>query len=293
MPAQSRIRRLSGLTASVTGPRDWFALLSLVWLIVVIVAAIGADIFALYEFRATDLRARLQPPVWAGGTWAHPLGTDELGRDLFSRLLIATRVSLIVALIGTLIGAALGVALGFLAAQVKGLVDDAIMMLVDVQAALPYLIIALTVIAFFGNNLLLFVLLVGVYGWERYARLARGLALSAAERDYVVALRGFGAGNLYLYRRHILPNVASVLIVNMTLNFPESILLESSLSFLGLGIQPPLTSLGAMLGHGRKYLFSAWWIAVLPGGIIFLTSLSVSILGDRLRDRLDPTVKGT
>jgi peptide/nickel transport system permease protein len=148
------------------------------------------------------------------------------------------------------------------------------------------------VLAFFGNSLTLFIIIMGINGWENYARLTRGMVLSASTHGYAVAVRSLGAKPLRIYGRHILPNIASALIVQFTLNFPSTILLETSLSFLGLGIQPPLTSLGQMLGAGRNHLILAWWIAVVPGVTIFLTTLSISIVGDWLRDRLDPTLRG-
>src|SRR5690625_604726 len=161
-----------------------------------------------------------------------------------------------------------------------------IMMAVDVQASLPFIIIALAVLAFFGNSLLLFILLMGIYGWEVYARLTRGAVLATREQPYVLAAQSLGVSVLSLYRRHIVPNMVNVLIVQFTLNFPQTVLLETGLSFLGLGIQPPLTSLGALLNDARDSLLSTWWAAVIPGFVIFATTLSLSLLGDRLRDRL-------
>jgi peptide/nickel transport system permease protein len=165
------------------------------------------------------------------------------------------------------------------------------MMLVDVQAALPFMLLALCVLAFFGNSFVLFVLLIGIHGWEQYARLVRGMVMSAQGQGYAVAIKSLGAKPARIYARHVLPNIASAIIVSFTLNFPITILLEASLSFLGLGLQPPLTSLGQMLGSGRAHLVSAWWISVFPGIGIFLMTLSVSLLGDWLRDRLDPTLQ--
>jgi peptide/nickel transport system permease protein len=211
---------------------------------------------------------------------------------VLSRLLYGIRVSVVVAILGTVIGAVVGTFLGFVAAHVRGLVEETIMMMVDVQAAVPFLIIALAVLAFFGNSLTLFIIIMGINGWENYARLTRGMVLSASTHGYAVAVRSLGAKPWRIYGRHILPNIASALIVQFTLNFPSTILLETSLSFLGLGIQPPLTSLGQMLGAGRNHLILAWWIAVVPGATIFLTTLSISIVGDWLRDRLDPTLRG-
>jgi peptide/nickel transport system permease protein len=244
------------------------------------------------RFTAQDLLNRLKPPSWLGGPEQYLLGTDELGRDIVSRLLFAIRVSVFVAILGTIIGAVLGTFLGFLAAHARGWVEEVIMMMVDVQASVPFLIIALAVLAFFGNSLTLFIIIMGINGWEGYARLTRGMVLSATTHGYAVAVRSLGARPMRIYGRHILPNIASALIVQFTLNFPSTILLETSLSFLGLGIQPPLTSLGQMLGAGRNHLIFAWWISVIPGLIIFFTTLSISIVGDWLRDRLDPTLRG-
>ena len=164
-------------------------------------------------------------------------------------------------------------------------------MLIDFQAALPFLILALAVLAFFGNTLPLFVCLMGLYGWERHARIARGLAISADAQGYAASVRQLGAGPWRVYLWHVLPNIASTLIVSATLSFPEVILLESGLSFLGLGIQPPMTSLGNMIGYGREFLTrAAVWILLAPSAVVVLTTFSVSVLGDWLRDRLDPTL---
>ena len=156
---------------------------------------------------------------------------------------------------------------------------------------LPFIIVALTIIAFFGTSLTLFVVVVGLYGWQTYARLARAMALTTTRRNYIRAVVALGASPARVYLRHVLPNAAGVLIVNATIGFPEVILLETALSFLGLGIQPPLSSLGSMLSYGRSYLVNAWWIAVLPGIVLSLCTLSVSLMGDWVRDRLDPTLR--
>lgn len=268
-------------------------------LLVVISALVLATLFlcglfaeqlAPTGYATQDLASRLSPPVWLGGK-SGLLGTDFLGRDIFSRLLYAVRISLLVAFAGTLISCTMGTILGFLAAHRKGWTDEMVMMLVDFQASMPFVLIALAILAFLGNSLGLFIAVMGLNGWERFARFTRGLARSASARGYVAAVRAMGASPLRIYLRHILPNIAGVLIVQFTLNFPSTVLLESSLSFLGLGIQPPLTSLGAMLGEGRNYLINAWWISVAPGTVIFCVTLSACILGDWLRDRLDPTLR--
>ena len=260
--------------------------LALGWMALCVLAVLFAHWLAPQDYTAMDLRARLAPPALFGGSWQHPLGSDELGRDVFSRLLASTRTSLLVALAGTVIGSTLGTALGFLAAHFRGWFDDAVMMLVDAQAAIPFIIVALMVIGFLGNTLPLFIVVVGLYGWQTYARLARGMAMSVTGRGYIRAVVALGAQPMRVYLRHVLPNVAGVLIVNATIGFPEVILLETSLSFLGLGIQPPLSSLGNMLSYGRSYLGNAWWIAVLPGVVLSVTTLAVSLIGDWVRDRL-------
>jgi peptide/nickel transport system permease protein len=169
-------------------------------------------------------------------------------------------------------------------------VEQLVLTLVDFQASMPFMIIALAVLAFFGNTLVLFIALMGFYGWERSARIARGLTIAANEQGYASAVYDLGASPWRVYLRHILPNIASTLIVSVTLTFPEVILLESGLSFLGLGVQPPMTSLGNMVGYGREYLQSAPWILLAPSLFIVVTTFSVSMLGDWLRDLLDPTL---
>jgi peptide/nickel transport system permease protein len=263
--------------------------LAFAWVGMMLAAVLFAHL-SPHDYQAMDLRARLAPPALFGGSWSHPLGSDELGRDVAARLLASIRISMLVALAGTIIGATLGTALGFLAAHFRGWFDDAVMMLVDAQAAIPFIIVALTVIAFFGNSLPLFVVVVGLYGWQKYARLARGMAMTITRRGYITMVVAIGASPMRVYLRHVLPNIAGVLIVNATIGFPEVVLLESALSFLGLGIQPPLSSLGNMLSYGRSYLVNAWWIAVLPGVVLSLTTLAVSLIGDWVRDRLDPSV---
>ncbi|MBC9209656.1 ABC transporter permease [Roseomonas aerophila] len=264
---------------------------ALCWIVAMLVVAAAVQWLSPYSYTALDLRARLQPPVFMGGSWRHVLGTDELGRDVLARLLYSIRLSLLIAFGATLIGAAVGTLLGFLAAHLRGFVEQVVLALADFQASMPFLILALSVLAFFGSSLTLLVCLLGLHGWERYARISRGLAISAGAQGYAAAVKQLGASPWRVYGRHVLPNIASTLIVSMTLAFPEIILLESGLSFLGLGVQPPETSLGNMVGYGREYLTRAPWILLSPASIIVLTTLSVSMLGDWLRDRLDPTLR--
>jgi peptide/nickel transport system permease protein len=266
-------------------------LFGLAWLTLMLLTAVLADVVSPYAYTALDLRNRLAPPAFMGGTWLHPLGTDELGRDVLARLIYSIRMSLLIAFGATIIGALIGTTLGFLAAHFRGFVEQVVLALVDFSASLPFLILALAVLAFFGNSMVLFICLLGLHAWERYARIARGLAISAGSQGYAAAVRQLGASPWRIYGRHVLPNIASTLIVSMTLAFPEIILLESGLSFLGLGVQPPSTSLGSMVGYGREYLTRAPWILLSPAFTIVLTTLSVSLIGDWLRDRLDPTLR--
>ncbi|MEO1223324.1 MAG: ABC transporter permease [Pseudomonadota bacterium] len=264
---------------------------ALVVLVLVVGAALFGDFLTAYPYDQSNLLARNEPPVFLGGTWDHPLGTDRLGRDMVARLVVAIRISIGIAAVGTLISMMIGTSLGLLAARRGKAADDAVMGLVDLQAALPFIIIALAILAFFGRSLVIFIMLIGLYGWEVYARQVRGAALAARNQPYIEAAKAVGVATGTIYRRHILPNISNVIIVQATLNFPQAILLETGLSFLGLGIQPPLTSLGQLLGEGRDSLASSWWVAVIPGTVIFLTTLAVSLLGDALRDRLDPTLR--
>ena len=278
---------LSRLTRAIRRHVPFSVGLGLLWLAAMVLIACFTDLLRPYGITAMDLSNRLALP----GNAKHWLGTDELGRDVLSRLIQSIRVSLVIAFGATIISAVFGTVLGFAAAKFRGLVEHLVLVLADFQAALPFLIMSLAVLAFFGSSMTLLVCLMGFYGWERYARIARGLAISASAQGYAAAVVQLGATPARVYLRHILPNVASTLIVSMTLTFPEIILMESGLSFLGLGVQPPESSLGNMVGFGREYLTRAPWIMLAPALVIMLTTLSISLVGDWLRDKLDPTVR--
>ena len=285
--ANVSLHESSALKRITARPRVPVAIsLALGWIAAMLVIALLADVISPYGYAKVDLRHRLATP----GDVLHLLGTDELGRDVLSRLFLSIRISLLIAFGATAISAVVGTLLGFLAAYFRKFVEQLILMLADFQASMPFLILALAVLAFFGSSLPLLVCLMGLYGWERYARIARGLAISATAQGYAAAVRQLGATPARIYLRHILPNIASTLIVSITLVFPEVILLESGLSFLGLGVQPPMTSLGNMVGYGREYIGSAPWIMLAPAATITLTTLAVSTIGDWLRDKLDPTL---
>jgi peptide/nickel transport system permease protein len=261
-------------------------------LVILIIAAISAPLIAPHDPAKQVLMARLQAPAGLnGGSTEHLLGTDQLGRDIFSRAIHGARVSLGIGLIGMLIGAAIGITAGMVSGFRRGLVDEVMMFLVDAQLALPFLIMALIAIAIFGTNLVVLIAVVGLAGWESYARLTRGMVLSAREHQYVLAAQASGATRSRVMLRHILPNISAPLIVLATFQLTSIVLLEASLSFLGIGVQPPTPSWGSMIGEGREYLNTAWWIAVVPGVAIVLTTMTISLIGDWLRDVLDPTLR--
>lgn len=292
--AETQIRRsrLGALMHRWGLSGEWLVTVALIYIGFILFVSVFGFLFQPYPHTQLDLFNQLQPPVFMdGGSWEHIFGTDDLGRDVLSRLIRGMRLSVLIGVIGTAIGAVLGSFLGIVAAHFRGWVEEVLMMLVDVQVSLPFIIFALAILAFVGNSLTILIIVVGIDGWERYARLARSMVLSANQQDYVRAVRSLGLGNFKIYHRHVLPNIMGTLIVQATINLPGVILLESTLSFLGLGVQPPMTSLGQILGVGRDYLILAPWIAVLPGMVIFFLTLSIAIVGDWLRDRLDPTLQ--
>jgi peptide/nickel transport system permease protein len=261
-------------------------LVSAAWLIACVASVSLTPLLGLPDPSHIDLLARLQPPIGFEGDWAHPLGTDDLGRDVLARLIDSLRTSLVLALFATTMSAMLGTTLGIAAAHFGGWFDEFVVATVDAQASLPFIIISLTLTAFFGANLLIFLLILSLFGWERFARLSRAMTLASRGRGYVLALQTLSFSWPRIYLRHVLPNIISALLVTATVTFPEIILLETSLSFLGLGIQPPRSSLGNMLGFGRNYLLTAWWICVVPGLAIFFCTLAVSVIGDWARGRI-------
>ncbi len=269
--------------------RDLAGLLGLLVLILVIALGLAAPFVSPHDPLEQNLRTRLKPPAWmAGGDWKHPLGTDQLGRDIASRILYGTRVSLLVGFGTVSIAAMLGIMLGLVSAFFGGLIDDVIMRIADAQLAIPFILLAIAVIGAIGPGLLNVVVVLGVTGWVVYARVTRASALSLREQEFVLAARALGARPIRIILRHILPNCIAPIIIVGSYQLATMIFNEAALSFLGLSVAAPTPSWGNMLGDGRDYLSNAWWIATLPGVALTLTVLSINLLGDCLRDVLDP-----
>ncbi len=259
----------------------------LVFLVFVLVALL-APVIAPYEPNVQNLLGRLKPPgtVIRGITYA--LGSDELGRDLLSRLIYGARMSLAAAVLSVMLSGAVGSVLGMAAGYARGWVEVVVMRIVDIFLSVPAVLLAIITVAVLGPGFINVVLVLALTRWPRYARVAYGQTLSVANMPYVRLARFMGAGRLRILFVHILPNIVGPLTVVATLEFGLMVLFEASLSFLGLGVQPPTASWGAMLSVGRNYVSSAWWIATFPGVCLFLLVLSVNLIGDSLRDILDP-----
>lgn len=261
-----------------------------------VVVAIGAPVLAPHDPTQLNLSSRLLPPIWAGaGDSSFLLGTDQLGRDVLSRLIFGSRVSLIVGVLGVSVSMLIGVTLGLISGFWGGVADIIISRILDTFMAIPFILLALAVIGVLGpkggDSLLILIVVLGVTGWVTFARVVRGEVMSVKGREYVEAARAIGQVRIKVLLRHILPNVTASIIVLATLQVATVIIAESSLSFLGLGVQPPTVTWGTMLSEGRDYLATSWWLATFPGVAISLTVLGIILLGDWLRDVLDPRQK--
>jgi peptide/nickel transport system permease protein len=255
--------------------------------------AAAAPWLAPHDPTRQALRGRLARPTLAAPDGrARLLGTDQLGRDVLSRVIYGSRVSLVVGLAAVVVGGFVGAALGIAAGYRGGWVDGAIMTLADAQLAFPFILLAIGIIAVLGPSFPTLIVVVGLSGWVSYARILRSQVLVLRSREFVDAIHALGGSAARVVLRHIVPNVLSTLVVIATLELARAIVLEATLSFLGLGIQPPTPSWGGMIYEGREYLDSAWWISTFPGLVLMLASLVVSRTGDWLRDLLDPTLKG-
>jgi peptide/nickel transport system permease protein len=255
-------------------------------------AAVAAPQIAPWDPGRQMLTKRLRPPAWqARGLREHPLGTDHLGRDILSRILYGGRISLGVGLSAVTLSALLGVSLGLLAGFHGGRIDGLVMRVVDVFLAIPYILLAMGVVFALGPSLLNVILVMAATRWVQFARIVRADVLSIREREFVAGARARGNRALRLLLRHVLPNALTPIIVVATLELAFMIIYESALSFLGLGVQPPTPTWGWMLSDGRNYVATAWWLATFPGLAIMLTVLAVNLLGDWLRDTLDPRLR--
>ena len=252
----------------------------------VICTAVLASGWLFPDVGKIDLTARLLPPFQQA---AHPFGTDPLGRDVLARVVVGGKISLTVGFVSVAGSVVLGVIMGLVAGYYRGIWDVILMRFADVQLALPFILLAITVIAVIGGSLTNTIILLIVSQWVQYARLVRAQVLALREREFVLAAQAIGVKNRNILFSHLLPNLLGPVIVLMTLNVANNILLESSLTFLGLGVDPTIPSWGGMLAEGRTYLQSAWWVSVFPGLAILLTVLGLNLLGDWLRDQLDPT----
>jgi len=278
------------------GSRSWrklarnpAALAGAIILLVVVIAAIGADWIAPHDPAKQSLVRRFMPPVWSpGGSPSYLLGTDQVGRDILSRMIHGARISLTVGVAAVAVSLLVGVTLGLVSGYVGGRVDTAIMTVVDVTLSFPQLLLALAFVAALGPSLTTVIVVLGLTGWERYTRVVRAEVLALREKDFIEAARAMGIGWARTLLRHVLPNTFSSIIVLSTLQVAQAILAEAALSFLGVGTGGTYPTWGQMISLGRNFVTVAWWLPTFPGLAILLTVLAINLVGDRLRDALDP-----
>lgn len=273
--------------------KDPAAVLGLVILAVVLFCAIFAPLIAPHDPDAVDPLKRLLPPFWIqpDGSLTYLLGTDAVGRDILSRIIYGARVSLSVSLISVLLSSLVGVTLGLLSGYYGRWIDIVIMRIVDIQLAYPLILFAITVAAVFGASLRNLIIVLVIANWVNYTRVVRGEVLVRRAMQYVEAARVNGCRDQRIIRRHILPNVSSSILIIFTIQVAFVLILESGLSFLGLGVEPSIPTWGSMLNEGRTYIMTAWWVQTFPGVAIMLTALGINMLGDWIRDVLDPQLR--
>ena len=272
-------------------------------MVLLVIPAAFADVFAAHNPTVGKLSDRLQPPAWVGevvtdgqvveegGSWTFPLGTDRAGRDILSRMMHGARVSLSVALLAIAAGGLVGSVLGLIAGYWGGWIDHLIMRLVEAFLAFPFILMALVLVTILGSSFGTVVATISLLLWARFARLARGETLSVKNRDFIDRARASGCTNTRIMTRHVFPNIVNPLLVVITLEVGHVILLESTLSFLGAGLPLPTPAWGLMVSEGRDLIVSNWWVSFFPGLAIMLTVLSMNLLGDWMRDRLDPKLR--
>jgi peptide/nickel transport system permease protein len=290
--------------ARAGGRREWLvflrrlaarrtALFGLVVLLLVVVTALAAPLVSPFDPVEQDLGdLRLKPPGFRDAAGRlHALGTDHLGRDLLTRVIYGARPALLVGFAAVAISGLIGMAAGLCSGYFGGRTDDVLMRLADIQLAFPFILLAIAVIGVLGPSLKTIIIVIGVSSWVVYARIVRGAVLTLREREFVQAALALGSGDGRVLLRHILPNALTPWLVVATLDMARVIVIESALSFLGLGVQPPTPTWGGMLADGRVYISTAWWLATFPGLAILVTVLGINLFGDGLRDTLDPRLK--
>lgn len=284
-PAMRLLRRLM---------RAKLALAGSIILLLVSLTAVFAPIIVPADPSEVNIMDRLKPPVWQeGGDPRHLLGTDQVGRDILSRLIYGSRVSLLVGLAAVALGGTVGVILGLTSGYFGGVYDDVVVRVGEIQQAFPFILLAIAFLVVLGQGLGNLILVLGISGWVPYCRVVRASVLSIREREFVEAAHAMGARNSRIIYSHILPNVTAPVIVIASFSVASTIIAEASLSFLGLGVPVSVPTWGAMLSEGREYLREAWWLVTFPGLAIMMTVLGINVLGDWLRDMLDPRLKNT
>lgn len=269
------------------------AKIGLIIIILWALCAIFAPVLSPYGPNETNIQNRFIPPAWLeGGSMAHVLGTDEMGRDLLSRLIYGSQISIIVGVMAVVVSLVIGTALGLIAGYFRGKTDTVIMRIVDVMLSFPFIFMALCLMAVLGSSLTNVIIVLGVTGWVPYTRTIRAQTLSLREREFVVASQTQGCTSLRVVLKHILPNVIDSAIVLGTLEMAGAILSEAALTFLGLGVPPSIPTWGGIIAVGRQYIYTAWWLTAIPGVVIFLVCLSINFVGDWIRDIRDPRLRG-
>lgn len=263
-------------------------MIGVVVLAILVLVAIFAPLLAPHDPYAQSLMARMKPPVFLGGTWEYPLGTDHLGRDYLSRLIYGARVSLLIGAVAATISGVIGTAMGVAAGYFGGKVDAVVTYLINVRLAMPVVLVALAVVAILGGSLQVVIVVLGLLLWDRFAVVMRSSTLQVRGREYVAAAKAVGCSTPRILMSEIMPNIANNLIVVMTLEMAHAILLEAALSFLGLGVQPPTPSWGLMVSEGKNMMLFEPWMVLIPGAVLFVLVLAINLMGDGLRDVTAP-----
>jgi peptide/nickel transport system permease protein len=267
-------------------------ILGFIIIIIVFLLSIFSEIISPYDPNQYNLRMRYMPPFWVSGEFNFILGTDQLGRDMLSRLIYGTRISVVVGIGGVIVSMVIGVFIGLICGFYRGVIDAILSRIIDTLMSIPFILLAISIVGMVGisgnDSLIVIIIVLGLTGWITFARVIRAEVLSIREKEYIESAYAIGQTNFLIIIKHILPNVIPSIIVLSTLQIATVIIAESSLSFLGLGVKPPIVTWGSMLADGRDHLATSWWLATFPGLAITFTTLGLIIFGDWLRDYLDP-----